>query len=166
MRIFDTDYNNLAESPENKLKDMELPVKQDGYDTDNHLHPFGIPNPRNHCFMNAVLQALFSVLRAGLHNCQFASSTEGVIAETLCSAAKAASASGEVGKLKSLLSQYSSFYNGFTQEDASECLFMLLDIIHQGTIGASLVEMTLQIYYVEYLYLILYFHLSWKIFYL
>ena len=47
---------------------------------------------------------------------------------------------GEVGKLKSQLAQYSSFYNGFTQEDASKCLFMLLDIIHQGTIGASLVE--------------------------
>ena len=28
----------------------------------------------------------------------------------------------------------------FTQEDASECLFMLLDIMHQGTIGASLME--------------------------
>ena len=135
-----TQKYNLARSPENKLEDLELPVKQDGYDTAIHLHPFGIPNPRNHCFMNAVLQALFSVLRARLHNCQFASSTEGVIAETLCGAARAASASAEVGKLKSLLAQYSSFYSGFTQEDASECLFMLLDIIHQRTIGASLVE--------------------------
>ena len=52
----------------------------------------------------------------------------------------ATSASGEVGKLKSLLAQYNSFYSGFTQEDASECLFMLLDIINQGTISAPLVE--------------------------
>ena len=81
--------------------------------------------------MNAVLQALFSVLRSRLHNCQLVSSTEGVLVETVCSAAKVASASGEVGKLKSLkslLAQYRSFYDGFTQKDASECLFMLLDI--------------------------------------
>ena len=82
--------------------------------------------------MNAVLQALFSVIRSTLHNCQYSSNTEGVIAKTLCSAAMATSASGEVGKLKSLLAQYSSFYSGFTQEDASECLFMLLGIINQG----------------------------------
>ena len=75
-----------------------------------------------------------------LHNCQYSSNTEGVIAKTLCSAAMSTSASGEFGKLKSPLAQYSSFYSGFTQEDASECLFMLLDIINQGTIGAPLVE--------------------------
>ena len=89
--------------------------------------------------MNAGLQALFSVIRSTLHNCQFSSSTEGAIAKTLCSAAVATSASGEVGKLKSLLAQYSSFYSGFTQEDASGCL-MLMDIINKGTIGAPLVE--------------------------
>ena len=88
-----TQKNNPAKSRENKL-----PVYQDSHDTAIHLHLFGIPNPRNHCFMNAVLQALFSVLRSTLHNCQCSSSTEGVIAETLCCAAKAASASGEVGK--------------------------------------------------------------------
>ena len=119
---------------------MESPIKQVCHDTDVHLHPFGFSNPKNHCFMNAVLQALFSVIRSTLHNCQFSSNTEGVIAKTLCSAAMATSASGEVGKLKSLLAQYNSFYSGFTQEDASECLFMLLDIINQGTIGAPLVE--------------------------
>ena len=90
--------------------------------------------------MNAVMQALFSVIRSTLHNCQYYCNTEGVIAKTLCSAAMATSASGEVGKLKSLLAQYNSFYSGFTQEDASECLFMFLDIINQGTISALLVE--------------------------
>ena len=82
---------------------------------------------------------LVAVIRSILHNCQYSSSTEGAIAKTLCSAAVATSASGEVGKLKSLPAQYSSFYSGFTQEDASECLFMLLDIINQGTIGVPLV---------------------------
>ena len=39
---------------------------------------------------------------------------------------------------------------------------MPLDIINQGTIGAPLVETAVQVYYVEYLCLILYSHLSWK----
>ena len=55
------------------------------------------------------LSRIFSICWMSLDNLiGISSSTEGVIAETLCSAAKAASASGEVGKLKSLLAQYSS----------------------------------------------------------
>ena len=49
-----------------------------------------------------------------------------VIAKTLCCAAKATSASREAEKLTA--AHYSSFYDGFTQKDASECLFMLLGI--------------------------------------
>ena len=116
------------------------PIKQVCHDIDIHLHPFGLSNPKNHCFVNAVLQALFSVIRSKLYNCQYSSNNEGVIAKALCCAAMATSASGEVGKLRLLLAQYSSLYSGFTQEDASECLFMLLDIINQGTNGAPLVE--------------------------
>ena len=28
-----------------------------------HMHPFGIINPKNHCYMNSVIQLLFSILR-------------------------------------------------------------------------------------------------------
>ena len=33
-----------------------------------HIHPFGIINPKNHCYMNSVLQLLFSILRTISHN--------------------------------------------------------------------------------------------------
>ena len=92
---------------------MESQIKQVFHNTDIHLHTFGISSPTYHCFMNAVRQALFSVNPSTLHNCQFSSSTEGAIAKTSCSAAVTTSASGEVGKLKSLLAQYNSFYSGF-----------------------------------------------------
>ena len=99
---------NLEKPQEDILGYKESPIKQVCHDIDIHLHPFGFSNPKNHCFMNAVMQALFSVIRSTLHSCQYSSNTEGVIAKT--------------------------FYGGFTQEDASECIFMFLDIINQGTI--------------------------------
>ena len=36
-----------------------------------HTHPFGIINPQNHCYMNSVIQLLFSILRTISHNFQF-----------------------------------------------------------------------------------------------
>ena len=44
-----------------------------------HIHPFGIINPKNHCYMNSVIQLLFSILRTISQNFQFNSNTEGSI---------------------------------------------------------------------------------------
>ena len=30
----------------------------------SHVHPFGIKNPKNHCFINVILQIIYSVLRS------------------------------------------------------------------------------------------------------
>ena len=30
----------------------------------SHVHPFGIKNPKNHCFINVILQFIYSVLRS------------------------------------------------------------------------------------------------------
>ena len=30
----------------------------------SHVHPFGIKNPKNHCFINVILQVIYSVLRS------------------------------------------------------------------------------------------------------
>ena len=41
----------------------------------SHIHPFGIENPKNHCFVNAILQIINSVLRSThqqiyINNCE------------------------------------------------------------------------------------------------
>ena len=41
-----------------------------------HIHPFGIINPKYHCDMNSVIQLLFSVLRTISHNFHFYSRME------------------------------------------------------------------------------------------
>ena len=86
-----------------------------------HIHLFGIINPKNHCYMNFVIQLLFSILRT-IKDFQFNSSTEGSISKFLFEIACSASSSTDVDALKFRLVQYDKFYSVEQQEDASECL--------------------------------------------
>ena len=97
------------------------------------IHPFGIINPGNHCYMNSVIQLLFSILRTVSQNCQFNSSTEGSISIFLFEIACSASSSAAVDAFKFRLVQYDKFYSGKQQEDASECLMMLIEPIDKGS---------------------------------
>ena len=76
--------------------------------------------------MNSVIQLLFSILRSISHNFQFNSSTEGSISKFLFEITHSASSSTDVDALKFRLVQYDKFYGGEKQEDASECLMMLI----------------------------------------
>ena len=98
-----------------------------------HIHPFGIINPKNHCYMNSVIQLLFSILRTISHNFQFDSSTGGSISKFLFEIARSASSSTDVDALKFGLVQY-KFYSGEQQEDASECLIMPIELINKGSV--------------------------------
>ena len=99
-----------------------------------HIHPFGIINPPNHCSMNSVIQLLFSILRTISQNFLFNSSTEGSISKFLFEIACSASSPTDVDVLKFRLVQYDKFYGGEQQEDASECLMMLIELINKGTV--------------------------------
>ena len=46
-----------------------------------HIHPFGKGNPKYHCYMNSVIQLLFSILRTISHNFEFNSSTDGSLSK-------------------------------------------------------------------------------------
>ena len=96
-----------------------------------HTHPFGIINPKNHCY---VIQLLFSILTTISHNFQFNSSTEGSISKFLFEIARSASSSTDVDTLRFRLLQYDKFYSGEHQEDASECLLMLIELINKGSV--------------------------------
>ena len=97
-----------------------------------HIHPFGIINPKNHCYINSVIQLLFSILSTISHNFQFNSSTEGSISKFLFEMARSASSSTDVDALKFRLAQYDKGYTGEQQEDASECLMMLIELIKRA----------------------------------
>ena len=99
-----------------------------------HIHPFGIINPKNHCYMNSVIQLLFSILRTISHNFQFDSSTGGSMSKFLFEIARSASSSTDVDALKFGLVQYDKFYSGEQQEDASECLMMPIELINKGSV--------------------------------
>ena len=58
-----------------------------------HIRPFGIINPKNHCYMNSVIQLLFSILRSISQNFQFNSSAEGSISKFIFEIACSASSS-------------------------------------------------------------------------
>ena len=84
--------------------------------------------------MNSVIQLLFSILRTISHNFQFNSSTEGSISKFLFEIAHSASSSTDVDALKFRLVQYDKLYGGEKQEDASECLMMLIELINKGSV--------------------------------
>ena len=84
--------------------------------------PFGIINPKNHCYMN------------NHPNFQFNSSTECSISKCLFEIACSASSSTDVDMLKFRLVQYDTFYSGEQQEDTSKCLMMLKELINKGPV--------------------------------
>ena len=84
--------------------------------------------------MNYVIQLPFSILGTISHYFQFNSSTEGSISKFLFETAHSASNSTDVDALKFRLVQYDKLYGGETQEDASKCLMMLLQLINKGSV--------------------------------
>ena len=84
--------------------------------------------------MNSVIQLLFSILRTISQNVLFNSSTEGSISKFLFEITCSASSSTDVDVLKFRLVQYDKFYSGKQQEDASECLMMLMELINKGSV--------------------------------
>ena len=106
----------------------------DPFILNKHIHPFGIINPKNHCYINFVIQLLFLILRTVSHNFQFISSTGGSISKFLSEIAHSACSSKDVDALKFWLVQYDKFYSGEQEEDASEYLMMLIELINKGSV--------------------------------
>ena len=100
----------------------------------NTSTPSELLTPKNHCYMNSVIQLLFSILGAISHNFQFNSSTEGSVSKFLFEIAHSASSSTDVDAPNLRLVQYDKFYGGEKQEDASECLMVLIELINKGSV--------------------------------
>ena len=102
-----------------------------------HKHPFGFKNPKFQCFFfNSVLQLVFSIFRNNSNTSPFNSSTEGSLLKCLFQTAHNVCNSKDVDALKFQL-VHDTFYNGQKQQDSTECLLMLKNIIHKGSMPDS-----------------------------
>ena len=120
------DFKSNSEVIE-ESRSISLPVK-----------PYGLNNPRNHCYVNSVLQIIFRVISNYQNDVNFNYNCQGDICKALF---ECISSEGEkhMPHLKSLLARYDQFFDGVLQRDALECLYKLIDILHKGTMH-SIVE--------------------------
>ena len=88
-------------------------------------------------FFNYVLQLIFSIFRNNSYTSPFNSSTEGTLLKCLFQTAHNARNSKDVDALKFQLVRLDAFYNGQNQQDSTECLLMLINIIHKGSMPDS-----------------------------
>ena len=101
-----------------------------------HKHPFGLKNPKFQ-FFNSVLQLIFSIFQNNSYTSPFNSSTEGTLLKCLLQTAHNACNSKDVDALKFQSVRHDTFYNGQNQEDSTECLLMLINIIRKGSMPDS-----------------------------
>ena len=76
----------------------------------SHVHPFGIKNPKNHCFFNAILQIIYSVLRSTHQQIYINNCVEGKISECLFDTAHKTPSAQEVETLKLQLYTDTNFF--------------------------------------------------------
>ena len=103
----------------------------------DHKHPCGLKNTKFQCFCNSVLQSIFSFFRNNSYTASFNSSTECTLLKCLLQTAHNVCNSKDVDALKFQLVRHNTFYNGQNQEDSTECLLMLMNIIHKGSMPDS-----------------------------
>ena len=82
-----------------KIRSGILPVVSIFY-IEQAYPPLGITNAKYHCYMNSVIQLLFSIFRTISHNVQFNSSTEVSLLKYIFDTAHNASSSTDVDALK------------------------------------------------------------------
>ena len=88
-------------------------------------------------FFNYVLKLIVSILRYNSYIFPFNSSTEGTLLKCIFHTAHNARHSKDVDALKFQLVHHDAFHNGQNQQDSAECLLMLIDIIHKGSLPDS-----------------------------
>ena len=88
-------------------------------------------------FFNSVLQLIFSIFRNNSYTSPFNSSTEGTLLKCIFHTAHNARHSKDVDALKFQLVRHDTFCNGQNQQDSTECLLMLINIIHKGSLPDS-----------------------------
>ena len=92
--------------------------------------PIGLQNPKNHCYVNSVLQILQRILLSYHDNVDVKDNVQGSLVNSFIIACNE---DRNLAKFKEKLSNFDSYFNGMIQRDAYECMLKLLDIFHTGT---------------------------------
>ena len=127
---FLTDYNTVYTSGDTRIFSQSHPLPL----ITEHNHPFGLKNPKFQCFFNSVLQLIFSIFRNNRYTSPFNSSTEGTLLKCMLQTVHSACNSKDVDALKFQLVRHDIFHNGQNQQDSTECLLMLINIIDKGSL--------------------------------
>ena len=94
--------------------------------------PQPLDNPRNHCYINSTLQVIYRILFHFNDNFNINNNREGCLVKCLVDDMYTNS-NCSLSNFKKRLAKYDTFFNGYHQQDALECLTSLMDIIHIGT---------------------------------
>ena len=98
----------------------------------SYVLPVGLANPRNHCYINSVLQIIHRILLQFTEGIHINSNPEGCLVKTLLDTVYSNSNYG-LSQFKLQLARFNPFFDGTNQQDAYECLISILDILHLGT---------------------------------
>ena len=99
--------------------------------------PLAQRTPNSNVFNNSVLQLIFSIFWNSSYTFPFNSSTEGTLLKCIFHTAHNARHSKDVDALKFQLVRHDTSYNGQNQQDSAECLLILINIIHKGSLPDS-----------------------------
>ena len=127
------DYNTVYTSGDTGIFSQSHPLPLIA----EHKHPCGLNNPKFQCFFNSVLQLIFSIFRNNSYTSPFNSSTEGTLLKCMLQTAHNACNSKDMDALKFQLVRHDIFYNGQNQQDSTECLLKLINIIDKGSMPDS-----------------------------
>ena len=92
--------------------------------------PCGLQNPKNHCYLNSVLQIIQRVLLSYHEHIHINDSNEGFLVKLFLDSFNM---NLNLTKFKHNISKFDTFFDGLIQRDSFECLLNVLDIFHIGT---------------------------------
>ena len=100
--------------------------------SNNSIIPVGLHNPKNHCYINSVLQIISRIFMQFNEEIHTNNNIQGCLVRYLIDSIYAGS-ENELSQFKARLARFDGFFSGVFQQDAYECLVRIFEIFHVGT---------------------------------
>ena len=143
IMLIDIDYDRQPKSSELsnpvnvKSSDPVYDIENTNFDTTQSVSPItqppcGLRNPRNHCYINSVLQIFVKILSPIKNQIKFNRNEDGELTKYFFDCLQDIS-SKQLGFFKEVLAGYDRFFDGILQRDALECFLKFSEFLHSGT---------------------------------